>query len=174
MSVLKKYKPNKYNLNPDDFKNKKEYDKEYNRLSYIERKSNKRKKRHSRIYGKLYKLKTNYNLHIEEYKKLMNLANYSCEICNMTNKEHIEKHKRPLFVDHNHNNNDIRGILCNYCNMIEGYLLNNNISIDKYLYNFNNYMNKDSAYIKALNIWRKNGRKQKVTKLFRRYKKNAT
>jgi len=174
MSVLKKYKPNKYNLNPDDFKNKKEYDKEYNRLSYIERKSNKRKKRHSRIYGKLYKLKTNYNLHIEEYKKLMNLANYSCEICNMTNKEHIEKHKRPLFVDHNHNTNNIRGILCNKCNFIEGYLDKVDMPINDYIFKLQNYMNKDSAYIKALNIWRKNGRKQKVTKLFRRYKKNAT
>jgi len=167
-------KKNKVELNPNDFDSYNQFRKEYLKAWHKNNKNNNKKQNHIKKYNRFYKLKVNYNVQIHEYKKLMNLANYSCEICKMTNKEHKKIFKKPLSLDHNHNNNDIRGILCNYCNMIEGYLLNNNISIDKYLYNFNSYMNKNSPYIKALNIWRKNGRKQKVIKLFRSNNKNAT
>jgi len=167
-------KKNKVKLNPDDFNSYDEFRKEYHKAWYKNNKNNTKKQNRIKKYNRFYKLKVNYNIQIHEYKKLMNLANYSCEICDMTNKEHKKIFKKPLSLDHNHINNDIRGILCNYCNMIEGYLISNNITIDKYLDRFNKYINKNSSYIKALNIWRKNGREQKVTKLFRRYKKNAT
>jgi hypothetical protein len=172
--MVSQNKNNKFKINPDDFESYEEFRKEYHKAWHQNNKNNNKKQNRIKKYNRFYKLKVNYNIQIHEYKKLMNLANYSCEICNMTNKEHKKIFKKPLSLDHNHNNNDIRGILCNYCNMIEGYLLNNSISIDKYLYNFNSYMNKNSPYIKALNIWRKNGRKQKVTKLFRSNNKNAT
>ena len=167
MPILKKNKPNKFGLNPEDFKTRKEYDKAYERCLYEERKQNKRKVRHNKLYNKHYKLKVNYNLNIQEYKKLMNLANYSCEVCGMENKEHLEKYNKPLFVDHNHKTGDIRGMLCSKCNLIEGHLDNLDMPVNDYIAKLYEYINKDSAYVKALNKWRKNSRKIKIVKLNR-------
>ena len=172
--MVSQNKNNKFKINPDDFKSYDEFRKEYHKAWHKNNKETLKYKKRRKKYNKFYKLHLNYNIEIQEYKKLMNLANYSCEICYMPNKEHKKIFKKPLSLDHNHNTNEIRGILCNYCNMIEGFLLNNNMNISDYIYKFNNYINKNSPYIKALNIWRKNGRKNKITKLFRRRNKNAT
>jgi len=159
--MVSQNKNNKFKINPDEFKTYDEFRKEYHKAWHKNKKNNSKYKNRRKKYNKFYKLNITYNLQIHEYKKLMNLANYSCEICNMSNKEHIEKHKRPLFVDHNHNTNNIRGILCRKCNFIEGHLDKIDMPINTFILKLQDYMNKDSAYIKALNIWRKNGRKKK-------------
>jgi hypothetical protein len=62
-------------------------------------------------------LKT-YNITIEKYKEIIAKNNGKCWICN---KEETVKNKttndvRPLCIDHNHENGNIRGALCSRCN----------------------------------------------------------
>ena len=165
MISLKKRKANMFNLNPLDYSSKIDFEKHYNHLHYKSGKLDKKVTNRRKKYNKFYKIKVNYNLNIEEYKKLMNLAKYECEVCGITNNEHKAKFKAPLYVDHNHKTNEIRGILCSKCNFVEGHINKMGISPNEYWTKYFNYINKESAYIKSLNIWRSNGRKNKIIKL---------
>ena len=53
------------------------------------------------------------NLSTYEYAKLLVEQNNSCAICGMSATEF----KRELSVDHNHETNKIRGLLCHHCNI---------------------------------------------------------
>lgn len=46
-----------------------------------------------------------------------------CEVCGMTNEEHLEKYSRSLNIDHDHNNPNpnYRGVLCHRCNTTLGH-----------------------------------------------------
>lgn len=52
---------------------------------------------------------------------LLEQQNYSCAICC----ELAEESKQRLSVDHNHETNKIRGLLCTYCNVGLGYFRDN-------------------------------------------------
>lgn len=79
-----------------------------------------------RYYKKYYKInreKINekrilrcYNITPECYKKMMESQNDCCAIC----KKHQSTFKRRLCIDHNHETNKIRGILCDNCNTMIG------------------------------------------------------
>lgn len=56
-----------------------------------------------------YKLKNRYGMSIEDYKKMCDLQNDACAIC----KRHVVE---KLHVDHCHETNKVRGLLCSYCN----------------------------------------------------------
>lgn len=58
-------------------------------------------------------LSNRYNLTIDEYNNMFDKQDGKCLICNNNDK---------LFVDHNHLNGEIRGLLCNTCNGGIGYL----------------------------------------------------
>lgn len=66
-------------------------------------------------------LKYNYGIELEEYNKLFELQKGSCLICGI----HQSELDRPLCVDHNHDTNKVRGLLCNSCNSILGYACDN-------------------------------------------------
>lgn len=51
------------------------------------------------------------------------MQNGCCIICS----KHQSEFKQRLFVDHNHINNEIRGLLCRQCNLGIG-----NLKVDKY------------------------------------------
>lgn len=70
---------------------------EYNRTH-----PNKKREQHLKEYG----------LTIDEYNKIMELQNNSCAICKepFINSKHTH-------VDHDHNKNTVRGILCGSCNL---------------------------------------------------------
>jgi hypothetical protein len=57
-------------------------------------------------------LKTLYGISLEQYNDLLQEQNGLCAICS----RHHSEFKLPLNVDHNHRTNEIRGLLCNYCN----------------------------------------------------------
>lgn len=62
-------------------------------------------------------LKKFYNITLEQYNQMLALQNDKCAICK------IHKSlagKKGLFVDHNHENNQIRGLLCSKCNFLIG------------------------------------------------------
>ena len=83
----------------------------------------KKNKRQQSEYRKEHKLKTRYNITIEDYNKLLIKQNNICAICG---KEEIStdcKGKiRKLSVDHNHSTGKVRGLLCGKCNQGIGNL----------------------------------------------------
>lgn len=74
-----------------------------------------RKKDPRRFKG--YSLKSDFNLSIEEYDALLQIQNGLCAICK---KPETSKHQsgkvKDLAVDHSHDTNVIRGLLCWVCN----------------------------------------------------------
>ena len=51
-----------------------------------------------------------YNLSAEQYDELLAIQNGGCAICG----NHPRKQR--LAVDHNHKTDEVRGLLCNWCN----------------------------------------------------------
>ena len=62
--------------------------------------------------NKFYMLKKLYGLSPEQYEKLYNDQNGDCVLC----KRHVK-----LDVDHNHDTEKVRGMLCRYCNLMVGH-----------------------------------------------------
>jgi hypothetical protein len=56
-----------------------------------------------------------YKISLEDYNKLVESQNNLCAICGGTN-------SRALEIDHNHETNEIRGLLCFNCNTALGLL----------------------------------------------------
>ena len=63
-------------------------------------------------------LKRNYNIGIEEYNQIFIEQNGKCAICGI----HQSELKKALAVDHCHDNNKVRGLLCTCCNLGIGCL----------------------------------------------------
>lgn len=61
-------------------------------------------------------LKIVYDLSISEYNELRKLQDFKCKICSMDEKDLNYK----LCVDHCHNTEKIRGLLCKPCNLALG------------------------------------------------------
>jgi hypothetical protein len=64
-----------------------------------------------------YKLK--YGITLEQYNNLLKEQNECCKICNKHEKQ-VSRNR--LYVDHNHNTKEIRGLLCHNCNVAIGLL----------------------------------------------------
>jgi hypothetical protein len=58
-------------------------------------------------------LKTRYGITPERYQELLKQQNYRCGICGI---HEDEVSQRSLCVDHCHNSNQVRGLLCDKCN----------------------------------------------------------
>lgn len=56
--------------------------------------------------------KQGINITKEEYKKMYEMQNGYCAICN----NHVSSYKRDLSLDHDHNTGKVRGFLCDCCN----------------------------------------------------------
>lgn len=63
-------------------------------------------------------LKREYNITPEEYNTLFINQKGCCAICG----RHQSELKQKLFVDHDHNTNAVRGLLCIKCNFALGYM----------------------------------------------------
>lgn len=57
-------------------------------------------------------LKRKYGITIEEYNQLFSEQEGCCRICH----RHQSEFKRSLAVDHSHETNKVRGLLCHHCN----------------------------------------------------------
>ena len=58
----------------------------------------------------------NYNISLEEYNQMLEDQNEKCIICNKTNND-----GKRLSIDHDHKSGEIRGLLCNHCNIGLGH-----------------------------------------------------
>ena len=65
--------------------------------------------------GRRQSLKRLYNISIEQYDMLFNSQHGVCAICSKPQRDN-----RKLFVDHDHETNKVRGLLCDKCNFILG------------------------------------------------------
>jgi len=72
-----------------------------------------------------YVLRKAYGLSTEKYNEIFEKQNGKCAICN----KHQKELSRPLNVDHCHNTNKIRDLLCDRCNLTVGYVENCNIDV---------------------------------------------
>lgn len=64
-------------------------------------------------------LKSHYGLTVEAYESLVAKQNGLCAICK--NKSRVSV-SHPLYIDHCHKTGQVRGLLCNVCNSMVGYL----------------------------------------------------
>lgn len=90
-----------------------------------------RRKWREREVSKDYELRTAFGIGIKDYKEMLDVQNNVCAIC----KEPQNMGKKNLAVDHDHSNGEIRGLLCNRCNMVLGLVKENtNILMDMAAY----------------------------------------
>ena len=79
-------------------------------------------------------LQKQYGLTLEKYYIKLKLQNNSCKICKTPAIEFTDR----LPVDHNHSTNEVRGILCNRCNMAVGIFEDKKLkeAIEDYLFSY--------------------------------------
>lgn len=66
-------------------------------------------------------LKSKFGISVEQYEAMLDRQGSRCAIC-----EHIpDEDEKRLAVDHNHDTNEVRGLLCVRCNMGLGYFRDN-------------------------------------------------
>lgn len=70
-------------------------------------------------------LKRNYGITVEQYEEMYKKQNGLCAVCG-----NEEVQRQVLSVDHDHNTNKVRGLLCHKCNRALG-LLQDDVSIIK-------------------------------------------
>lgn len=69
-----------------------------------------------------------YGITLSEYDELFEKQGGVCFICGRSNLD-----GRRLFVDHNHSTGEVRGLLCQFCNIHLGWYEDNKHKIDQYL-----------------------------------------
>ena len=69
-----------------------------------------------KLVNKNNKLKSRYGITQEDYNKMFDDQQGCCKACG----KHQSELKRTLDVDHCHETNKVRGLLCNRCNLILG------------------------------------------------------
>ena len=69
-------------------------------------------------------LKLRYKISLEDYEDMYHTQEGCCAICGKHNKDNfIGKRQVSLAVDHCHNSNKIRELLCSNCNLVIGNAL---------------------------------------------------
>lgn len=90
------------------------------------RERNKHKQRQMDLKSRL---KTRYNLSVEQYKAMLDGQEGVCAICKSDSPQ--RKNSLGFFVDHCHETGKIRGLLCHPCNLAVGWIDKNRKNIDK-------------------------------------------
>lgn len=80
-----------------------------------------------------------YNINNEQYDNLLSKQNNSCAICST----HQSKLRRSLSVDHNHKTNQVRGLLCDNCNLVLGHAFDSVTLLDKAIKYLQKYTTKN-------------------------------
>jgi len=81
-----------------------------------------------------YRLKANYNMTLTEYDEICEKQGGVCAICGKPNKG-----GKRLRVDHNHDTDEVRGLLCDYCNIGIGCFFEDKTALSSAI----NYLNKE-------------------------------
>jgi hypothetical protein len=70
-------------------------------------------------------MKNRYGLTMERYKEMLAAQSFACAICGAEASSDRNKGGSYLHVDHDHNTNQVRGLLCHKCNVGIGMLEDN-------------------------------------------------
>ena len=97
--------------------------------SYEQKIYSKKPSRYQYDYHRAYHLKKKYNITAEDFKKLKDKQDGECAICGAT--QGSSQCKDVLFIDHCHETDKIRGLLCSDCNLALGLLRDNISLLDK-------------------------------------------
>jgi len=108
---LKEYSKKYYQKNKAILKEKQKLYAEKTKGKTIDYKKKWREENSEKEY--FYNLKGKYGITEEQLEHIKNSFNYSCMICGIEEKD-LE---RKLCIDHNHTNNQVRGVLCSSCNL---------------------------------------------------------
>lgn len=103
---------------------RKQYAENPYRREYAKNQSIKWKKKNPKTHARSERksmLKRVYGLAIEEFDRKSTNQNGLCKICGLSS-VNSQRKKISLSVDHNHNTNKIRGLLCQNCNLALGHL----------------------------------------------------
>ena len=65
------------------------------------------------------KLRCLYGMELEHYELFRQKAGYKCEVCG---KPEEDNRNGKLYIDHCHDTQRVRGLLCNSCNRALGYM----------------------------------------------------
>lgn len=93
-----------------------------------EAKNKEKIKAYKKKHGRRIKLKHKYGITLEDYNRMLINQNHSCAICN--SKETKCSLSDNLYVDHCHETNKVRGLLCHDCNRGLGAFEDNITSIE--------------------------------------------
>lgn len=63
-----------------------------------------------------------YGITLEEYEEMFERCGGKCQICGKDGLLPDKNHKTTLVVDHDHETDEVRGLLCNACNTSLGHL----------------------------------------------------
>lgn len=106
-------------------RNKKEYYRDHEAQKAKDRKRRNMNKEYENAYAREYyhknkdrqrnyHLKKCYGIVQADYERMMNYQDHKCAICS-------EELGKKLFIDHNHETGEVRGLLCHHCNSLLGY-----------------------------------------------------
>ena len=125
-----------YKTKKDTPSRKIQYMRLYRQRGYVKEKARIRRlsdkyKAWQKSYGIIYR-KRQYGMTLDQYSNLLLLQNYSCAIC-------LNKMKNPQ-IDHNHQTNQTRGLLCVRCNLGLSFMEDTNFCMKSkiYLKRYNN------------------------------------
>lgn len=82
------------------------------RVAAAKRRFNKRHPGYWKEHNRKAKLKFYYGLSVEDYTTMLEKQDELCAICKQPNQS-----QRPFGVDHSHQTNAVRGLLCSRCNI---------------------------------------------------------
>ena len=85
--------------------------------------------------------KNKYNITINEYDDMLQKQNRACAICKISQSELNYR----LMVDHSHDTNKIRGLLCRNCNLAIGYFKDNIKNIENSIHYLENFKKDDNS-----------------------------
>jgi len=113
-----------------------EYRKKYyqtHKIEYAERGKKYSQTEEGKLYRRKQLLRNCYGLTLEQYDEMFENQNGVCAICGGTN-----VNGRRLCVDHDHETEKIRALLCNYCNNLLGHAKENIVILQSTI----NYLKK--------------------------------
>jgi len=114
------YQKQYYLLNKEKSASRKKVSRERNKEHYTEYQRSYRATHKGQT--KNYNLQHDYGISVEDYDVLLKTQFGKCAICGAVESTHRYK---SLNVDHDHNSNKVRGLLCHKCNIRLGSFENN-------------------------------------------------
>lgn len=87
-----------------------------------DKKRAKARRNYTTAKGRKYNLWFNYKITPEDYERIFQAQSGRCALCKRAENECATAKQHRLFVDHNHANGNVRGLLCIRCNAMIGVI----------------------------------------------------